>query len=253
VKCDEEKPSCHKCKSTGRKCDWIRRAKPSLNRTNLETAVVWFPIQQYPGTLEESNYFQFFSTKTTLQFSGLFGCTFWNQEVLQACVYQPAIWHAAVAVASLQHERSSTICKVATEDEPLSDFTLSQYVKAMQHLRGLYSEDRRPAAEVVLLCCILFLCFEVSCEPFDLSHLKLTSRDSLFEATTLPHLFTSITAYDCYQRLSQKIKRNHQLLAISSTPIPHSHRSRTSRLSSPDSTHKRINYSGTASSPKIPG
>lgn len=123
---------------------------------------VYFPIKQFPGSLEESNYFQFFCTKTTSQLSGLFGSTFWNQEVLQASVLQPAIWHAAVAVASLQQERSATICKIAEEDGLLSDFTLSQYVKAMQHLRGFYTEGRKPAAEVVLLCCILFICFEVS-------------------------------------------------------------------------------------------
>jgi hypothetical protein len=128
----------------------------------VEIATVSFPIKQFPGNLEESNYFQFFCAKTTLQLSGLFGSTFWSQKVLQACVSQPAIWHAAVAVASLHQERTATICKVAGEDGALSSFTLSQYVKAMQHLRRLYQKNGMPAAEVVLLCCVLFICFEAS-------------------------------------------------------------------------------------------
>jgi hypothetical protein len=161
VKCDEERPHCHRCKSTGRKCDWVRRVISTS--IGLITDPVYTPIKQFPGSLEERNYFQFFCTKTTLQLSGLFGSTFWSREVLQASVLEPAIWHAAVAVSSLQQERSATICKIAEGDEPLSDFTLGQYVKAMQYLRGFYTKGRKPAAEVVLLCCILFICFEVSC------------------------------------------------------------------------------------------
>jgi hypothetical protein len=160
VKCDEKKPNCHRCKGTGRKCDWMRRASSIFIGSNVETITVSAPIQQLPGTPEEGSYFHFFCTRTTLQLSGLFGSTFWIQEVLQACVSHPAIWHASVAVASLQQERRHTICKTAEGDEPLSEFTLSQYVKAMQHLRGLHRQPR-PAAEVVLLCCILFICFEV--------------------------------------------------------------------------------------------
>jgi hypothetical protein len=119
-------------------------------------------LRQFPGTLEESNYFQFFCARTTLQLDGLFDSPFWNQQVLQACLSQPAIWHAAVAVASLQQERSATIGDLDEDRGPLSDFTLGQYVKAMQHLRGLHQQPKRPAAEIVLLCCILFICFEAS-------------------------------------------------------------------------------------------
>lgn len=251
VKCDEKKPSCHRCKSTGRKCDWKRPTHPEFG-PNVVTATVRCPSRQFPGTLDESKYFQFFCTKTTRQLSGLFGCTFWSQEVLQACVSQPAVWHAAVAVASLQQERSATISKVAEEDEPLSDFTLSQYVKAMQHLRGLYSEGRKPAAEVVLLCCIFFICFEVGYKPSD-HPLKLTNMNSLFEATSPPHLFTLIMAYEYYQRLSQTTRLIQHLLAVSSSPTFRSPRSKMSPLSSPDWTHKQTNCSGTASSPKMQG
>ena len=160
MKCDEKKPSCHRCRSTGRKCDWIRRANPAVIGSTVEGINISIPIQQLRGTSEETSYFQFFCTKTTLQLSGLFGSTFWVQEVLQACVSHPAIWHAAVAVASLQQERRDTICRTPESEEPLSEFTLGQYVKAMQHLRGLHRQPR-PVTEIVLLCCILFICFEV--------------------------------------------------------------------------------------------
>jgi hypothetical protein len=74
-----------------------------------------------------------------------------------------------VAVAALQQERSATVRKAVEDDEHLSNFTLNQYVKAMQHLRGFYSKDQVPTAEVVLICCIFFICFEVSCKLFALS------------------------------------------------------------------------------------
>jgi Fungal specific transcription factor domain len=119
-------------------------------------------MEQFPGTLEERNYFQFFCTKTILQLNGLFESAFWNQQVLQACVSQPAIWHAAIAVASLHQERSAMIYEIDEDRGRLSDFTLGQYVKAMQHLRGLHQQPERPSAEVVLLCCVLFICFEAS-------------------------------------------------------------------------------------------
>lgn len=159
MKCDEKKPHCHRCKSTGRKCDWTSHVKPT---PILETAKVSFPIKQFPGTSEENNHFQFFCTKTRIQLSGLFGSTFWSQHVLQVCVSQPAIWHAAVAVASLQQERNATTFGVGEEDAPLSNFTVMQYVKAMQHLRVSHHEHKIPAVDIALLCCVLFICFEVS-------------------------------------------------------------------------------------------
>jgi hypothetical protein len=110
--------------------------------------------------------------------------------VLQVCVFQPAIWHAAVAVASLQQERSTAIFNVGEEDVPLSDFTLSQYVKAMKHLRSLGGDDRRPSAEAVLLCCVFFICFEVSrgiiCRPCQTDNNIQSLRGHL--ATALVHL-----------------------------------------------------------------
>ena len=199
VKCDEKKPNCHRCRSTGRKCDWMRRENAAVIGSNGDGLAVLGPIQQLPGTSEESSYFQFFCTKTTIQLSGLFGSTFWIQEVLQACVSHPAVWHAAVAVASLQQERRNTIGRNTEGDEPLSEFTLGQYVKAMQYLRGVHRQ-LRPAAEVVLLCCILFICFEVL-STFRKSAWKLTQYHSLFEVTAQLQWSTSTTVYAYFRRL----------------------------------------------------
>lgn len=74
--------------------------------------------------------------------------------MLQATHHEPAIRHAAIALGAL-HECTPD------SDEEASIFALQQYGKAIGYLVELQGKNRR-AADVVLMTCVLFVCFEVS-------------------------------------------------------------------------------------------
>jgi len=217
VKCDEQKPSCHSCKSTGRRCDWTH---PLMLPSTREMASVSLAIKQLPGSIKEIGHFQFFSTQTTPQLSGLFGYTLWNQEVLHACVSHPAIWHAAVAVASLQRERGSPVAKKIVDEDTPSGFTLQQYAMAMRLMRESILGCQPPAVDTALICCLLFICFEVSCI------IAITSgadaMNSLFAVTMLKQSFISTSVYDCCPKSGRNFRRMYLAQDLRPFPGPHS-------------------------------
>lgn len=113
VKCDEGRPSCHRCISTGRNCDgygiWGGGgiANTQGNKANHVTqhcyvggqppTMKWIPRNEdwslasvRLSTAERGCYAWFFS-KTSMKFSGIFCAPFWRRLVPQACFAEPAI------------------------------------------------------------------------------------------------------------------------------------------------------------------
>ncbi|KAL2072021.1 hypothetical protein VTL71DRAFT_11364 [Oculimacula yallundae] len=179
IKCDEAKPICKKCSSTGRKCDGyfyssilpansyqhnrplifdkqeIVKATPSIDT---------FPSLTILKSSLEQRSFSFFQQNTVPQLSSIFGSPSWkqlNRLLLQAAHHEPAVRHAAVALGAL-HEHFETRSRLLprSEDKSLStDFAVQQYVKALGCLVNP-TTGQKPAADVALITCILFVCFE---------------------------------------------------------------------------------------------
>lgn len=91
-----------------------------------------------------------------MRLSGIFNPTFWTRLVLQATHHEPAIRHVVLALGAL-HERS----EVGPREEP-SIFAMQQYGKAIRCLVKPIQEKQKQAADVALITCVLFVCFEVS-------------------------------------------------------------------------------------------
>jgi hypothetical protein len=145
VKCDETKPFCLRCTSTGRRCDGYLPPKSWL-------------IQINPDGFEdggERRAFQYFRERTGPELSRFYDESFWNNLVPQASHSQRAIKHCLVAISSF-HEKLESI-------QPTSDasfqreYSLTQYGKAMQLLRRAPSTL---SVEETLINCILFVWFE---------------------------------------------------------------------------------------------
>ncbi|KAF8859327.1 hypothetical protein BDZ45DRAFT_650332 [Acephala macrosclerotiorum] len=176
IKCDEEKPHCRKCTSTGRKCDGYttttaprkspsqKETTPTINDVVSNLSLPQMGVIPFQGTKSEQRAFYYFQQETVPQISGFYRSQFWFQSVLQACHHNPAIRHAAIALGSL-HENSIAVGPKHTEDLSVGGFALQQYNKAIQALlRGqpvsgtLCKPHQR--VDVALITCILFACFD---------------------------------------------------------------------------------------------
>jgi hypothetical protein len=112
-------------------------------------------------TKQERRCFDFFCRRTILQLSSAFNLLFWDRLLVPATHHELAIRHAAIALGALHEhfeQRSNQM-----EDEDV--FALQRYVKAIELLTAPVRDRGKPAADVALMTCVLFVCFEVNIYP----------------------------------------------------------------------------------------
>ncbi|KAF5588633.1 Zn(2)-C6 fungal-type DNA-binding domain-containing protein [Fusarium pseudoanthophilum] len=95
VKCDETRPSCLKCTSTGRTCDGYEEVV--AKQSPIHGVIVGY------GNSQEARSIQFFIERTLSQLTSFFPDEFWGISVLQVAQYEPSISHALVSF-SAYHE-----------------------------------------------------------------------------------------------------------------------------------------------------
>lgn len=94
VNCDETKPNCRRCLSTGWTCDGYappkQRAKRKSNSSpNASSLILTAPNQDVQGV--DSRYFDFFRSYALQDLSAAFDSTYWSRYVLQGCHHEAAI------------------------------------------------------------------------------------------------------------------------------------------------------------------
>ncbi|KAK5114894.1 hypothetical protein LTR62_002053 [Meristemomyces frigidus] len=190
VKCDETKPSCDRCTTTGRKCDGYstaprKNARRSPNQADLDNDGFQSALERSletsrTSTPQELLALEFFYTRTAPSLASYFDASFWTQLVQQISRVEPAIMHAMVAVGHLNLQRQTSRGpwtqpwrRVAVLTDPLAvsvpikrarsdhddPFAIGQYNKAIRLLAQRLREPEQ-AVEVALLACILFVCIE---------------------------------------------------------------------------------------------
>lgn len=166
MKCDEKKPACQRCISTGRICDgygiWgggnaygSSNKAPSLSNLSLAhnkkilgpLKVVTMSQKHRIAGLPASIGFEYFRKYTSTKLPGLFESGFWDSLVLQASEQEPAVLHAVTALGAAHKN-----------DEHIS---LVEYNKAIQHLRQNLNSSDRDVLRVCLITCLLFVCIEL--------------------------------------------------------------------------------------------
>lgn len=166
MKCDEAKPSCCSCTSTGRKCDGYgpNIETPSDLSSSFLLALGRSPHIGFLGTEKERRSFEFFRQKSAPQLSGFFGGDFWKRLLLQAALHEPSIRHAILALGSLhsKFEQNNNLIKRSHTNGWTDDFASKNYSQAINLLVGPLSQEGRQAIDVCLICSILFACLEVS-------------------------------------------------------------------------------------------
>ncbi|KAF5584092.1 Zn(2)-C6 fungal-type DNA-binding domain-containing protein [Fusarium pseudocircinatum] len=93
VKCDEARPSCVKCTSTGRTCDGYEEAAAG-QQSQIQTVIGGYSNSQ------EARSIQFFIERTLSQLTSFFPDEFWGISVLQVAHCEPSISHALVSFAA---------------------------------------------------------------------------------------------------------------------------------------------------------
>ncbi|KAI0110171.1 hypothetical protein F4814DRAFT_426063 [Daldinia grandis] len=150
VKCDEGKPRCNRCITTGRACSGYV-TKPS-------SGLLWNRPRQLFQSIDsasEGRALHFFCEKTAQFLSGASEPYFWTHLVMQFSNFEPAVRHSVIAISSLYEQFQ------AEGEKSHSGVQLRDNSLALQHynaaIRELKTTDNQP---LVLLVCILFICIE---------------------------------------------------------------------------------------------
>lgn len=145
---------------------------------------------------QEYRSFSFFSENTVHDISDAFDMEFWRCLVLRASHHELAIRHAACALGAMH--RHFALCGASdsksSREEGHGEFALQQYFKAIRHLLDPIKRNQRQSADVALVTCIIFICFEVCWKVYyDFDILQLLYANSSyrhFEAIMVPQCLT---------------------------------------------------------------
>ncbi|KAF4872331.1 Aspercryptin biosynthesis cluster-specific transcription regulator atnN [Colletotrichum siamense] len=182
VKCDEERPACHRCLSTGRTCDGYgiwgggggRRFPTSSHASHSLTQPSSISRHNTrAGALslshDEHRQFEWFSHRTTGKLPGVFTCAlFWETLVLQASSTEPAVLYAVLALGAAHRTEmiDNCCCKVDLEVSDLTNIVtqkrlaLQYYNKAIGLLRPQLCDRRPESVRISLVVCIIFIYLE---------------------------------------------------------------------------------------------
>ncbi|KAJ5502074.1 DNA repair protein rad10 [Penicillium fimorum] len=162
VKCGEEKPSCVRCTSTGRKCDF-EDTQPSST-----ISVIANPLSLSPNTntvWRERRAFAYYFEHAASSIGGGLDVDFWRTVVPQVCRYEPAVWDAIITISALFEcpkqcpdplpQRRDNIVTLTQNHQD----ALGWYSRSVSAVRQRI-EQGNVDVFVGLISCVLFICIE---------------------------------------------------------------------------------------------
>jgi hypothetical protein len=202
IKCDERKPNCMNCISTGRKCEGYVQSTAAENEelqhfcldraSDCRKCLGLYRLSPrgFTDSARERRAFQYFQSKVVPEVCDVFSAHYWQQLALQLGQSEPIVRHALLALSAVYEEyqnnrreemqsktESSGIWglfqKPTVVSKPLGEFALQQYNKAIQLLNQRISMGNS-SLNVTLMTCLIFICLEYLRNNFDigLKHLK---------------------------------------------------------------------------------
>ncbi|KAL3465214.1 hypothetical protein BJX64DRAFT_70856 [Aspergillus heterothallicus] len=163
VKCGEEKPSCVRCTSTGRRCDY---ASSGLSTQQMVARSLPTTSSEY----NERRAFEYYYFYAAPSVSDALDLDFWRGSVLQICRSEPAVWDAVVALSTLYehplHAGSRSTYQIDETDRapvPRSRNHREALTWYSRSLRKIQDQIDRGVAghTVALVTCVLFMCIEI--------------------------------------------------------------------------------------------
>ena len=173
IKCDEEKPACLKCRSTGRVCDgYLANQKPRVSPsmpekqgqalTNAMVSPFSNPYVGFVGTDQERRGFEYFHWETAQNIGGALNLDCVHRLILQAGQSNPAVRSAVIALGTITEQLQ--VNSVLAFDKPQSnsyqEFPQAQYRQALRQLREQLTREPHRAEKMAMISCFLFTLFE---------------------------------------------------------------------------------------------
>lgn len=155
MKCDERRPACERCTSTGRTCDgygiWNTvggkgyssyshgvRQRPGIRGPlpqTTDTQVTNRPTRNVTRIDQDTRLLvnlkvdsdeliclEFFQFRSLFKLPGFFDTGFWEQIVPRLSAKEPAVMHAVVALASTQRSQEYISCMRTNPEDPFFDY-----------------------------------------------------------------------------------------------------------------------------------
>ncbi|KAI3321773.1 hypothetical protein HD806DRAFT_146685 [Xylariaceae sp. AK1471] len=179
IKCDESRPACSQCSSTGRQCDFTVPALPSSQafRREQRGLVLARPV---PGPFRhrhptgrsnvvpyfESVQFEFFRLVCAPEYGLFFETPSWESLVLQSAITEPCVYHAALAISALTWNHYSPVSHwydPTTGAISATEYSTIQYNLAIRRLNARLdsSAQDRDVTKIAILSAILFINIEL--------------------------------------------------------------------------------------------
>ncbi|KAF8855211.1 hypothetical protein BDZ45DRAFT_626676 [Acephala macrosclerotiorum] len=166
IKCDETKPFCTRCTSTGRKCEGYdkprERSKSKLPpksppkdtlRPRTGSPSVYQPLVDVKGITEQRRGLHYFRSRNMSDIPGNFEPYFWNYVVLQLSHMYPTILQSLTALSAIYEERENSPAQMNNGN------ALQQYNKAVNDLLQYLASDQQDP-RVALTSCLIFVWIE---------------------------------------------------------------------------------------------
>ena len=160
IRCDETNPHCRNCAAAGWKCDGVIDEPSSGDKSIVSTSThlgMYSLTYRVPGSQRDRLMLNYFHCNGASNISGPLLAPFWTQIVFQESHQESASRHALVAY-SLAHW--SLTCPGSRETKGTHSEALLYYGRSLRKLQKLVDVKAKDATRTVLVCCIIFHCFE---------------------------------------------------------------------------------------------
>jgi hypothetical protein len=208
AKCDEQKPSCIRCTSTGRKCDGYNSAPQRMDSCETVTAqcqssakaknqnlfvtrtphipTLYAPV--FSGTSEEQRELEHFRYRTAIAFSGYFESDFWDSVVLRLSHFEPSVRYAAMALSTIHEsfELAANSDPIHHQNKHRRRLALLQYNESIRQTHQLLAKNGSRSSDVALVSCVLFVCQELMQYNYNgaINHIRMGLRIFTPKAST---------------------------------------------------------------------
>lgn len=166
VKCDEQKPLCYRCLSTGRRCDGYQKTLTKDESSSPARAHQITKMRTYGSSdHREVQAFEYFISQVLPDFTQIIDDEFWHRILPQLSHTEPWLWHAVVAMSCLiqfpQYSASPT--PPTSPRAPISNENhqraLTWYGRSISSLR-VRIQANPSRSSIAVIACILFACIE---------------------------------------------------------------------------------------------
>ncbi|KAJ5963797.1 uncharacterized protein N7479_003673 [Penicillium vulpinum] len=163
VKCGEEKPSCLRCSSTGRKCEYEdREASPWITSAPRHALSL-----SQNAARRECRAFEYYFQHVSQHLAGGSDVDFWTGVVPQICRSEPVVWDAVITISALYENPRQCVDFHFLRGRRNEAYLLNHaqqeaLIWYSRSISGVSSQIQRGNTDpyIALISCALFICVE---------------------------------------------------------------------------------------------